>query len=207
MSTPRRCALLRRAVSLLRPSRRACERSVTNRRRRHRNTDVCELSAAADALRRGAHVTARSRRAGHRRALRAIRRAPRHACELRALRQPPRRFIDPSDRLGRSVDCYRNPPPARSTQRACSSSVARERDLHAAMPESSNVRRRLALCPLSFVCAPSQSQRDRHPLQRHAKRIRSHATAFRTSLSVVETARIASRHDGTMARHRQTSHS
>ena len=51
--------------------------------------------------------------------------------------------------------------------------------------------------------ALSHRQRNRRPLHQHAKSIRSHATAFRTSLSVFDTRRIACRHDAAMARDRQ----
>jgi hypothetical protein len=80
------------------------------------------------------------------------------------------RLNDPLDRPCRSAQCYRNPPPACGRQHGWSRSAGRERDLHCAMPESLNVRRRWAPCTChsnralteSVRSAPLATTREKH---------------------------------------------
>jgi hypothetical protein len=100
----------------------------------------------------------------------AIRRAP-DAPGL-AHSSTARCFTDPSDRPCRSARCDRSPRPACGTQHVWNRSVARERDLHAAIAEPSNVRRRLAVCARrsnraiaeSAGSAPLTTLCEKHPL-------------------------------------------
>jgi hypothetical protein len=100
----------------------------------------------------------------------AIRRAP-DAPGL-AHSSTARCFTDPSDRPCRSARCDRSPRPGCGKQHVWNRSVARERDPHAAIPESSNVRRRLTVCARrskraiaeSVGSAPFATPCERHPL-------------------------------------------
>jgi hypothetical protein len=67
------------------------------------------------------------------------------------------RFTDPSDRPCRCAQCHCNPRPAFGKQHVWNGSVACNRDLHAAIPESASARRRSALCTCRSRCAFTES--------------------------------------------------
>jgi hypothetical protein len=74
----------------------------------------------------------------------AIRQAP--ATSRSARSSTAGRFTDPSDRPCRSAQCHHNPRPACGKQHVWNRSAARNRDPRAAMPKSSDARRRLTPC-------------------------------------------------------------